>query len=371
MRHDEIFYIYFNDSRNTMGIGTFMGLIAPEYPVGQELLNFIDLDLKEYEERRILLEDFFTAQKKTNQTKEIDIKVMNLYREMPIFQKRERKANSISDLKENGEIGEFLLNTTKEIKDHPYCRFCISERRDVFKEYGLDLFFYQNHFKELIEFCFDQTYNLILNQLTAEERYFLWKKRNTNPMFAVDQSEINCRTNISHIAPQDFYKKDLSNLYDNEINQDTIDLIKSANVFPLQLFYCNTPVEYAFCEFNALIKINAKMKRCKRCGKYFILKGDYNTDYCDRIFPNEKLSCKKAAAVEARKNKVQKSPILKEYERAYKRNYARINNGKITKEEFRIWTEEATKERDKVAKLYEANPSDQIIESFKKYLGNK
>lgn len=371
MRRDEIFYIYFNDSSNTMGIGTFMGLIEPEYPAGRELLNFIDLDLKEYEKRRILLNDFLNMKKKAKYAKEIESKILNIYQSIPLFQERLIKPNSISDIVDSGDLGTFLLSSTESLYNHLYCNLCFGEERDLLNEHGLDLLFYQNLFKELIEFCFDQSFNPLLNQLTAEERYFLWKKRNQSPTFVVEQSAINCRTNITHITTQDFFQKDLGDLYTSKITQKTINLIKAANIFPLQLFYCNYPVEYAFCEFNALIKINAKMKRCKRCGKYFILKGDYNTDYCDRILPDEKLSCKKAAAIETRKKKIQKNPILKEYERAYKRNYARLNSKKITKEEFRLWTEEASKERDRIISEYAISPSDQIVANFKSYLGNK
>ena len=80
---------------------------------------------------------------------------------------------------------------------------------------------------------------------------------------------------------------------------------------------------------------------------------------------------KKIAAISARKNKVRNNPILKEYERAYKRNYARVTNHKMTAEDFRLWTEEATQKRDAFSAEYDSNPSDQLISDFKKYLGNK
>ena len=76
-------------------------------------------------------------------------------------------------------------------------------------------------------------------------------------------------------------------------------------------------------------------------------------------------------AQKRRKEKVNSNPIVKEYERAYKRNYARVTSHKMNAEDFRLWTEEAAKKRDAFSAEYDSNPSDQIISEFKKYLGNK
>ena len=89
-----------------------------------------------------------------------------------------------------------------------------------------------------------------------------------------------------------------------------------------------------------MIEHNIRIKKCKNCGKYFVLKGDYSTDYCDRIPDGEKFTCKKLAAMKARKKKVQDNPILK-YEKAYKRMYAHLSNHKISNEDFRLWAEAA------------------------------
>lgn len=124
-------------------------------------------------------------------------------------------------------------------------------------------------------------------------------------------------------------------------------------------------------ELFSLIKQNARVKKCKNCGKYFILKGDYGTEYCDRIPEGEKFTCKKLAAINARRNKVQSSPILKEYEKAYKRMYARLSNHKISNEEFRLWVDGAVQERDTIIATYNCSPSEEIVKRFKQYLGNK
>ena len=119
-----------------------------------------------------------------------------------------------------------------------------------------------------------------------------------------------------------------------------------------------------------MIEHNIRIKKCKNCGKYFVLKGDYSTDYCDRIPDGEKFTCKKLAAMQARKKKVQDNPILK-YEKAYKRMYAHLSNHKISNEDFRLWAEAAANKRDSSLAEYSSSPSDDIINQFKEYLDNK
>ena len=75
--------------------------------------------------------------------------------------------------------------------------------------------------------------------------------------------------------------------------------------------------------------------------------------------------------MKARKEKVNNNPILKEYEKAYKRNYAKFINKRWNIEEFRLWAEEATERRATTSKQYKANLNEQIVQDFKKYLGNK
>lgn len=60
-----------------------------------------------------------------------------------------------------------------------------------------------------------------------------------------------------------------------------------------------------------MIEHNIRIKKCKNCGKYFVLKGDYSTDYCDRIPDGEKFTCKKLAAMKARKKKSARQSHIK------------------------------------------------------------
>ena len=76
-------------------------------------------------------------------------------------------------------------------------------------------------------------------------------------------------------------------------------------------------------------------------------------------------------AQKRRKEKLNTDPIAKEYEKAYKRMYARVKNSNMTQEEFLKWNEEATIQRNIVSKKYAEAKTEDILIDFKKFLGNK
>ena len=51
-------------------------------------------------------------------------------------------------------------------------------------------------------------------------------------------------------------------------------------------------------EFTKMLEANVRFRKCKRCGKYFIMKGNYDTNYCDRVAEGEKRTCQEIAAAE-------------------------------------------------------------------------
>ena len=155
---------------------------------------------------------------------------------------------------------------------------------------------------------------------------------------------------------------------ESRINQNT-HIIQECKVG--KRYINNHPLSFCVTELSKMIEANVIVKRCKNCGKYFIQKQNYNNDYCNRKYNQKGQTCKDIGASLQYKNKIKDNPILKEYERAYKRNYARVTNHKLSSEDFRLWTEEATRKRDKISAEYETCPSDQLIAEFKQYLGNK
>ena len=88
------------------------------------------------------------------------------------------------------------------------------------------------------------------------------------------------------------------------------------------------------------------MRKCKRCGKYFIMKGNYNTNYCDRIAEGETRNCQDLAAQENYKRKMADNAAIPLYQKYYKRYAARVRVRQIKEPDFKKWKYQAMTKRD-------------------------
>lgn len=270
------------------------------------------------------------------------------------------------------------IDNLNAIINHPY--MMLSDDSDSDKSLVDELYphILQNNYKDAYIFCFDVEYSPELNSLSAMERLFLF-----NALYPYNRiGYIDIKTEYKFTDPKNHLLIDTAYSDDDETSflkwfakanvvNNAVAQIRNMNIQQFQLYPTYKLPNTLDIEFHKMIEHNIKIKKCKNCGKYFILKGDYATEYCDRIVEGEKFTCKKLAAMRTRKSKVQNNPILKEYEKAYKRMYARQSSHKISAEDFRLWVEEASSKRDLAIAEYDRNHSDNIIQNFKEYLGNK
>jgi len=98
-------------------------------------------------------------------------------------------------------------------------------------------------------------------------------------------------------------------------------------------------------EIYGMTQADIRIKRCKNCGRYFIVdKG--NVEYCDRIATGESKPCNEIGKVRTYEQKIAKGgSAMALYRKAYKTHFARIRTGAMTKEQFDIWKGEATVKR--------------------------
>lgn len=99
-------------------------------------------------------------------------------------------------------------------------------------------------------------------------------------------------------------------------------------------------------EFSKILEQNIRFRKCKRCGKYFIMKGNYDTRYCDRIAPGERRKCQDIAAQENYKQKNAGNEALPIYSKYYKRYAARVRVNQIKEADFKKWKYAALTKRD-------------------------
>ncbi len=93
--------------------------------------------------------------------------------------------------------------------------------------------------------------------------------------------------------------------------------------------------------FIASFNAEVRPRPCGLCGKYFLPNNNI-AKFCDRKAPDGsgKL-CREVGARRKYEKKQKGNPISAAYTRVYKARYARMTNGKMTKEEMNAWTEKA------------------------------
>ena len=83
--------------------------------------------------------------------------------------------------------------------------------------------------------------------------------------------------------------------------------------------------EMLFFEFAEMLKQGLQVKKCGLCNRYFILQSKHETEFCDRIYRGNR-TCKQVGAKKSFNERVAADPVLQEYQRIYKRYFARCAN---------------------------------------------
>lgn len=94
------------------------------------------------------------------------------------------------------------------------------------------------------------------------------------------------------------------------------------------------------------VKREVKMRICKNCLRYFAVTGKASTEYCDRVCDSKGRTCREIGAINTWTQRKQGDEVFKEYRREYKKRFARINAGRLTKSAFYAWSEEARKKKE-------------------------
>ena len=94
------------------------------------------------------------------------------------------------------------------------------------------------------------------------------------------------------------------------------------------------------------VKREIKMRVCKNCLRYFAVTGKASMEYCGRICDSKGRTCREMGAINTWTQRKQGDEVFKEYRREYKKRFARINAGKLTKSVFYAWSEEARKKKE-------------------------
>lgn len=226
----------------------------------------------------------------------------------------------------------------------------------------------QNNLLHLIEATFDENFcDGFFNHLTHKTRFAGYCRKHGLP---VEQK----RTIVHSISIIDA-EHQIENVLDGNIESDfdlDIKMAAASEVSPsvqknLDKLGFTMPEmialsamqadEYETCicesieqqiefELIQLLKSDIGMRKCKRCGKYFIMKGNYDTNYCDRIAEGETRNCQDLAAQENYKKKMADNAAIPLYQKYYKRYAARVRVRQIKEPDFKKWKYQAMTKRD-------------------------
>ena len=151
--------------------------------------------------------------------------------------------------------------------------------------------------------------------------------------------------------------------------QDRNDLVKFLDR-AIRLSCGEYPEEYASeKEIKAYAKYSTHLKKCKRCGKYFVAESG-KTEYCSRP-QKDGSTCRDVGAQEKYKKKVKTDPIKWEYKKFYANLYYKYGQRRITPEELDNQILLAKVRRDAIIREYGDNPPEEVVKEYREALRRK
>lgn len=131
--------------------------------------------------------------------------------------------------------------------------------------------------------------------------------------------------------------------------------------------------DFLYIELGKAIQRGNAPRQCRLCGKWFLHEQGDKTVYCNRVAPGEtEKSCREVGARTVFEKKIQEEDTWKIYKRAYKKYYARLMKGNMSREEFNAWGEWAAERRDlTIVLLRQVNTEEeraQVIEAMREDL---
>ena len=97
----------------------------------------------------------------------------------------------------------------------------------------------------------------------------------------------------------------------------------------------------ALLELFKMIQNNLFVKRCGYCGRYFVLKYNYENKYCDRIPSGESKNCQTLGAMKDYQQEIKNNPARLAHKRAYKKINDYKNKGIVSEAVYSEWIDAA------------------------------
>ena len=260
---------------------------------------------------------------------------------------------------------ENLLYASLYTAAFPPVFMILGKRAESLKAYYEYLTMLQQEYREILEFCYDENfYPEVLGNLMPSERFALYRQINHNSSFfeRTERMELSSREMGGTEMPFGMSKQDFVTRLQSSSLTPTEAHIDFAKRFGLDAeklmpaigwprfvyvsYDVRTVAGMLELEFTKLLEQNIRFRKCKRCGRYFIMKGNYDTNYCDRIADGETRNCQELAALENYKARIAGNQAIPLYNKYYKRYAARVRVRQLKEDEFKRWKYQALQKRD-------------------------
>ena len=125
--------------------------------------------------------------------------------------------------------------------------------------------------------------------------------------------------------------------------------------------------DFLYVELFHAIQMDSVPRQCRRCHRWFLHQHGEKSVYCTRpISDDDPRTCRIVGATAVFEKKVRDEKPWEYYKRAYKKYYARMMKGNMTKEEFTEWTAQAQRLRDEALDAWRAlKAEDENLEAEK------
>jgi hypothetical protein len=207
----------------------------------------------------------------------------------------------------------------------------------VFSVHALGM---QAFMKQQLEFCMDGTSNEDYKQLSPIERLYIyeqWRKSKGEQPLYFETDTFSSRLVISEDILTD----------ENFSIDELADQLRKRKLQIAEMTVLPTGWALMRFELMKIISQGVPIRKCANCGRFFILDGRSDIEYCSRPLADQPgKTCQDVGALNKYMDKVHADPIRKEFHKAYKRNHSRVRVDTMTQTEFLEWSDEAREKRD-------------------------
>ena len=121
----------------------------------------------------------------------------------------------------------------------------------------------------------------------------------------------------------------------------------------VEKMYFDRLLDFVYVEFMKGLQKGFVPKRCANCGRWFLQAPGATFAYCAGPAPEDPgKTCREIGASSSFRSKVENNDVWKVHQRAYKKYFARIRSGLMTKGEFEVWSRQAAELRDAALERY-------------------